>query len=133
RTRRLAAFAVPVAVVAIGAGAWSLKAHTAVNGFVFINNANSQNIYYGNNPWTPLYQTWWYGSHKDYEHPTGDEKAFLRTLNRINRQPHEVRDRIFVQLALDHIRDRPDLFAIRTASRVRTFAGFDTFTSSQLV
>jgi hypothetical protein len=94
---------------------------------VFINNANSQNIFYGNNPWTPLYRTWWYGSHKE---PGDMPPDFAAELYRINHSPG--RDALFVKTATDHIEARPDLFLLRTVNRVRVYWGFDTFTSAQV-
>jgi 4-amino-4-deoxy-L-arabinose transferase-like glycosyltransferase len=115
---------IPLAVVAVVTSAWCFKAYTATGRFVFINDANSQNIWYGNNPWTPTYHTWYPGSHKPMP-PEYEER-----LRYINHRPD--RDHFFVQEAVDHILARPDLFLVRTASRVRTFIAYDTFTSAQL-
>ena len=32
-----------------------------------VNEANSVNFFIGNNPYTPLYKTWWFGSHGEGE------------------------------------------------------------------
>jgi 4-amino-4-deoxy-L-arabinose transferase-like glycosyltransferase len=125
---RWQALAVPVAVVAILTGAWCFKAYSMVGHFVFINNANSQNIFYGNNEYTPLYRTWWFGSHKE---PGETPPEFDALLVKLNSDP-KTRDAAFMKTAMDHIRARPDLFALRTVNRVRVFVGFDTFTSAQL-
>jgi 4-amino-4-deoxy-L-arabinose transferase-like glycosyltransferase len=119
---------IPVAVVSILTGAWCFKAYSMTGRFVFINNANSQNIFYGNNEYTPLYRTWWYGSHKE---PGDMPPEFDVLLHRLNEDP-KTRDALFVKTALDHIRARPDLFLLRTVNRVRVFMGFDTFTSAQV-
>ncbi len=97
--------------------------------FVFINNANSQNIFYGNNPWTPLYRTWWYGSHKE---PGDMPPEFEAAMTQINHGDPRQRDALFVKTAMDHIKARPDLFLLRSVNRVRVFMGFDTFTSAQV-
>jgi 4-amino-4-deoxy-L-arabinose transferase-like glycosyltransferase len=128
RRARWEALAVPVAVVALLTGAWCLKASAMSGHVVLINNANSQNIFYGNNPYTPLYRTWWYGSHKE---PNEMEPGFYELLYKLNRPP-EQRDANFVKAAMDHIKARPDLFLLRTVNRVRVFMGFDTFTSAQV-
>jgi hypothetical protein len=131
RTRRWQTVAIPAAVVTLAVGAWSIKTHAMTGRFVFINDANSQNIFYGNNPWTPTYRTWWFGSrHKE----DGDEvpEAYEKAMTEIAAVPKEARDKVYVQRALDHIRARPDLFVVRTASRVRTFAAFETYTSAQV-
>ncbi len=121
---RLTTLLAPLAVVAVMTSAWCFVAWRATGRFVFINDANSQNIWYGNNPWTPTYHTWYPGSHK----PMPPE--YREQLVHINQQPD--RDHVFVKEAVDHILARPDLFAIRTASRVRTFVAYDTYTAAQL-
>lgn len=129
RTRRWQTLVVPLAVIALMTGAWSYKAYRMTGRFVFINNANSQNIFYGNNPWTPTYRTWWYGSHKE---PGEMDPGFAEEYTRINALPPKERDKEFTKVALDHIRARPDLFLYRTFARVRTFGVYDTFASAQI-
>jgi serine/threonine-protein kinase len=119
---------IPLAVVAVLTGAWCFKAYSMTGRVVFINNANSQNIFYGNNQYTPYYRTWWYGSHKE---PGEVPPEFDVLLHRLNDDP-KTRDALFVKTAMDHIRARPDLFLLRTVNRVRVFVGFDTFTSAQV-
>ncbi|GAC1650144.1 MAG: hypothetical protein NVS9B15_09600 [Acidobacteriaceae bacterium] len=43
-------------------GCWVGHVHTKT-GHWLINTANASNLYYGNNPWTPVYRTWYFGSH----------------------------------------------------------------------
>lgn len=112
-------------------GAWSLQAHAMSGRWLFVNGANSQNFYYGNNPWTPVYRTWWFGSHKQGE--PGVPAAFVEEHHRLARLPGAERDRAFLDAAVAHIQDRPALFVARTASRVRTFLAFDTFAGAQVV
>lgn len=131
RTRRWQTLVVPAAIIALTVGAWSMKAHAMTGRAVFINDANSQNIFYGNNPWTPMYRTWWFGSRHAED---GDEVPadYAAAAHQITALPLEKRDAAFVHVAVEHIKDRPDLFAIRTFSRVRTFAAFETYTSAQV-
>lgn len=126
---RWQALVVPVAVVALFTGAWCFKAYSMTGRFVFINNANSQNIFYGNNPYTPLYRTWWYGSHKE---PGEMDPGFAALLKEFGAHETKERDALYVKTAMDHIKARPDLFALRTVNRVRVYFGFDTFTSAQV-
>jgi 4-amino-4-deoxy-L-arabinose transferase-like glycosyltransferase len=131
RTRRWQVLVIPAVIVVLVVGAWSAKAHAMTGRFVFINDANSQNIFYGNNPWTPTYRTWWFGSrHKE----DGDAvpEGYEQEIKEIAAEPMAKRDKLFVKKALDHIAARPDLFVVRTASRVRTFAAFETYTSAQM-
>lgn len=131
RLRRFQLLAIPTLIAACAIGGWARYASARAGYVVLINNANSQNIYYGNNPWTPLYRTWWFGSHKDPHDPTVPH-AFLKDLRKINRHPARERDKLFGEAATRHIKDRPDLFVLRTFNRVRTFFGYDTFTSAQV-
>lgn len=110
--------------------AWTLRAHEACGRWVFVNTANSRNFYYGNNPWTPHYKTWWFGSHKypDREVPL----EFAEDHNRADVIPRAERDKWFSREATNHIKDRPDLFVVRSLSRVRTFFAFDTFAGAQV-
>jgi hypothetical protein len=129
RTRRWQTLIVPAMVVGLFVSAWTYKTYAMTGRFVFINYANSQNIYYGNNPWTPTYETWWFGSHKE---PGEDPPGFTADHLQILSHPVHERDHLFIAHALTHIRTRPDLFLVRTLSRLRTFAAFDTFVSAQL-
>lgn len=131
KVKRWEVFAVPTLVIACAIGGWTGYVKANLGHWVLINNANSQNVYYGNNPWTPTYRTWWFGSHKDTNDPTVP-RGFLEDLWKIYEHPVRERDKIFAKRASDHIKDRPDLFALRTVNRVRTFFGFDTFTSAQV-
>jgi hypothetical protein len=129
-TRRVSALVAPALVMALLVGAWTMRAHELTGRWLFINNANSQNMFYGNNPWTPLYRTWWFGSHKKGEPGVPDE--FVATHARLAAHPPAERDRAFSQFAVAHIKARPDLFVIRSLARVRTFFAFDTFTGAQI-
>lgn len=128
--RRLALLVAPALVLALGIGAWTAQAHALTGRYLLINNANSQNLFYGNNPWTPLYRTWWFGSHKPGEQDVPD--AFTAARTRLAGLPPSERDRAFSRYAIDHIRTRPDLFLVRSLARLRTFFAFDTFTAAQL-
>jgi 4-amino-4-deoxy-L-arabinose transferase-like glycosyltransferase len=104
--------------------------HQRTSEWVFINRANAQNLFYGNNPDTPLYRTWWFGSHKSADE--GVPASFSATHRQLGALPAAERDAAFSAAALTHIQDRPDLFLIRTVSRVRAYFGFDTFAGAQL-
>lgn len=131
KTRRWQTVVMPILVMVIAIGAWSAKARAMTGRTVFVNDANSQNIYYGNNRWTPLYRTWWFGSRHRAD---GDEvpDGYQKDYDEIESLPLDQRDRAFMQKATDHIKDRPDLFVIRSLARIRTFAAFETFTSAQI-
>jgi hypothetical protein len=131
RHRRASVIAPAVLAFALTLGGWTYKAHELTGRVLVVNSANAQNVFYGNNPWTPLYRTWWYGSHK----ARGDEgvpEGFATVLEAITAHPIADRDPLYRREAFDHILARPDLFAVRTAARVRTFLAFDTFVAAQL-
>ena len=129
--RRLWPAAVAMALAAAMVSLWLDKAHAMTGRWFFVNNANSQNLFYGNNPYTPLYRTWWYGSHKNGD--VGVPKEFVQLHRRLASAPPATRDHGFSSFALRHIVERPDLFAARTGSRIRVFFAYDTFTGTQLV
>jgi 4-amino-4-deoxy-L-arabinose transferase-like glycosyltransferase len=126
---RWQAVVLPLAVVVALTAGWCWKAYAMTGHPVFINNANSQNVFYGNNPETPLYRTWWYGSHKGPGEMTPEFQRLFGTILSVDMKH---RDAMFTKVAMDHIRARPDLFILRSVNRVRVFLGFDTFTSTQL-
>jgi 4-amino-4-deoxy-L-arabinose transferase-like glycosyltransferase len=131
RTRSWRVLLAPALVLSVGLGLWTYRAREMTGRWVFINNANSQNAYYGNNPWTPLYRTWWFGSHKQGE--PGVPEAFVAQLRSITASPPKERDRLFSAHAWRHVTERPELFVVRTASRVRAYFAADSFAGAQLV
>ncbi|HSS39737.1 MAG TPA: hypothetical protein VLT58_13300 [Polyangia bacterium] len=131
RTRRIWMALVPALILVLLVAAWTAKARDLTGRFVFINNANAQNLFYGNNPDTPLYRTWWFGSHKPGE--PGVPETYVRQYQRLTALPVAERDHAFSQAALDHIKARPDLFIVRSLSRVRTFFAFDTFAGAHVI
>ena len=131
RARRPAIVVISLAILTAMLGVWLSKAHHMVGHFVPVNHANVRNLYLGNNPYTPLYRTWWFGSHLGGE--PGVPPAFSAALQRIKDQPPVEQTPLFRQAALDHILDRPDLFLVRTFSRIRVYFAFDSFTGGVFV
>jgi len=107
---------------------WLAKVHDMTGRWVFISYNNSMNLYLGNNEYTPLYKTWWFGSHGagDVDVP----EDFTRKLDSLRTQPRHLRDKLYYSLALNHICSRPDLFALRTLNRIRCFFAFDSATAT---
>jgi hypothetical protein len=125
----------PVIAVALGGIlilAWMAKVHQ-LSGQWKINNSNGVNLYYGNNPWTPLYRTWYFGSHAKPEseeiHRFPDYEKVVKTILDL---PRTERGEAFQKQAVDHILHRPDLFLLRSVNRMRCFWGFDIFTAAHL-
>lgn len=127
RTRRWRDLWIPYLAVAVALGLWLAKAHDLAGRFVPVNTANVRNFYLGNNPWTPLYRTWWFGTHSSAE--SGADPAFIEKRMAIDALPHGERDATFRREALAHIAARPDLFVLRTLNRIRAFFAFDILTA----
>lgn len=88
-----------------------------------INEFSSYNFFLGNNPYTPLYKTWHLGSHE-----AADSSAFGSYVQQLSPDspPHPTD---FSRAAWQHIAERPDLFVVRTLSRMRTLLAFDTLSA----
>jgi hypothetical protein len=109
----------PLAVAAILVSAWLWKAYTLTGQFVPINASNSQNFFWGNNPYTPLYATW-----GEAQGELGISEGYRSLLAEIDREPPQVRDRLYTTLALRYIISKPGLFVLRTFNRARAYFGF---------
>lgn len=110
--------------------AWLFKAHAMTGRFVVINDANVLNFFFGNNPYTPHYKTWWLGSHHDVADDVPIE--YLAMYKEIKQKPPLVRDTELRRIAIEHVLSRPDLFLLRTLNRIRAYFAFDSATGSSL-
>ena len=103
----------------------------SMNGhWVWMNEANSMNVFLGNNPDTPLYRSWWLGSHPETENP--DFATYTQIRSEINELPLSEQGSAYIREAVNHVVDRPDLFIIRTLNRIRCFFAFDTFSGAAI-
>jgi len=120
-----------VCVSLIPLSIWLVKINSGCSKFVFFNYSNTMNLYLGNNEYTPLYKTWWFGSHGagDFDVP----EEFSRQLGQIRKLPHSERDGLYFRLAVDHILSRPELFLLRSFNRFRCFIAFDTYTGTNAI
>jgi hypothetical protein len=132
RRRSVAIAAIVLAVAGVMLFAWMARVHE-MSGRWTLNNSNGANAYYGNNPWTPLYRTWYFGSHAKLR---SDEIQQYPEYERIVRGttllPIVDRSKAFENLAKDYVLHHPGAFLLRTANRVRCFWGFDIFTAANL-
>lgn len=85
----------------------------------FINRANSYNFYLGNNPTTPIYETWYWGSHWN------PDSTFQSIVDKSKRMDGNDADWFFRDKAISHIKAEPGLFLQRFASRARVFWAMD--------
>ncbi|MCK4593419.1 hypothetical protein KAU45_02875, partial [bacterium] len=111
-------------------GLWLLVAHHMTDHFVFINQANTWNLFLGNNPYTPLYKTWWLGSHTAGK--PGVPSGFSRLVGEIRRLPTHLHSGRYAAVAWEEIIGRPHVFLLRSLNRVRTYLATDSFTGAHL-
>lgn len=109
----------PLAIAAILVSVWMWKAYSLTGRFVAINDSNSQNFFWGNNPYTPLYATW-----GEAQGELGISAGYRSLLAGIDREPPQARDRLYSELALNYVKSRPGLFVLRTFNRARAYFGF---------
>ena len=129
RRRSALTAALPLGVVASVAAAWLWRSFVICGHFVF-NSSNSENVWDGNNPWTPLYRTWYFGSHAkqgsaELSRLPGAQAVIMRG----EALPSLVQPLYFRHLAMQYVLHHPLLFLLRTFNRVCCFFSFDTFTS----
>lgn len=110
---------------------WTSYVKMKTNKIIFINTANSRNFFYGNNEYTPVYRTWPFGeiSLNNKRMPAG----YFEMITRIMKMPLEEQEKFFFNYTFNHITKRPDLFIIRTTSRIRSFFAFNTYTGSTIL
>jgi hypothetical protein len=125
----------PAAAVLVGVVmifGWMVRAHQ-LGGVWTINTSNGVNLYYSNNPWTPMYRSWYFGSHaKPGSEEILDFPEYAATLERVSAYPPAERDGEYKRLAVSYVAHHPAIFVLRTLNRVRCFWGFDTFTAANL-
>ena len=130
KTKSVRASLVPLMVSLIILSGWLFRTYRLTGQPITVSYANWL-FFLGNNPYTPLYKTWWFGSHGAGE-PDVPE-GFVRTVEETKKNPPAVQDRLWRRIAVNHILSRPDLFLLRTFNRVRNYFAFDTFTGSYFI
>ncbi len=110
---------IPLLAGSLVVSLWLVKVNSMTGRWVLINEANAENLFFGNNPYTPLYRTWPEGQAE-----IGFPPGLRALLERIRNEPEDLRGRTYLQIAVDHITARPDLFLLRSANRMRAYFGF---------
>ena len=116
-------------VLVTGPWEWWLTQRTGQ--FVWINFANSRNLYLGNHPEAPDYESWWLGSHAVCEGP--GYARFCAEQDSLLALPPAQREGAYRELAWARIWNEPGRFVWRVGHRLRTFWAFDTYAGGQLV
>lgn len=128
-TKKISAAIVPLFLSMLIIFIWVEKAHQMTGRWIFINDASSVAFFNGNNTYTPLYKTWWFGSHTSLDVP----ESYKELKKEINELPPEIQNSTYRKTAINHIKQNIDLFFIRTINRARNFFAFDTFTGGRLI
>jgi hypothetical protein len=130
RTRKWMPALVVTATAVLLVGSWIGYVFEKTGRLVKINTANSVNFYLGNNQYTPVYRTWWLGSH----HTAAEVPvAFIQQRARIMELDEAAQEEEFSRLAKEHIRQHPELFLLRTLNRICAYFAFDTFAGAYLI
>jgi 4-amino-4-deoxy-L-arabinose transferase-like glycosyltransferase len=128
KSRRIGPAVVPFALSAVLVCGWLVKAHDMTGRFVMVNDASTANFFFGNNPYTPLYKTWWFGSHGDGTY--GVPAEYTALYRSIQKEPKDLQNQTYRRIAVRHILSRPDLFIIRSLNRMCAYFAFDTTTGT---
>lgn len=110
---------------------WINYVHSQSNKWIFINTANKENLYLGNNPQTPLYKTWWLGSHFTEDEYISTE--YLQKRDSIQHLPTKKRNKFYQKSSVNYIFSKPHYFLLRSLNRVRVFFAFDSFSGASLM
>lgn len=113
---------------AVLVSAWLWKAYTLAGRFVMINDSNAQNLFFSNNPYTPLYLTC-RGGPVDWTVPV----QFTQLEHSLDSMPAAAQQVVYRQIAVAHILSRPDLFLLRTFNRFRAYFCFPIHRAEPLV
>jgi hypothetical protein len=129
-SRRWMTAAAGIALALAMVGAWMLHVRS-MTGHLLINTANGKNLYLGNNPWTPDYKTWYFGSHAKDGEELDIFPEYAQQVRDVESGTPEQASAEYQHLAIVEITDHPGTFALRTLNRVRCFWGFDIFAGAQ--
>jgi 4-amino-4-deoxy-L-arabinose transferase-like glycosyltransferase len=130
RSRKWLASALVAAIPTLMITVWIMTVYSSTGHFVMINFSSTQNVFLGNNAYTPLYRTWRFTTHVD----EAQLPAGYQTLNtEIMHLPWYEQNALYRRVAWQSITSRPDLFAVRTANRMRVYFAFDSYTGSLLM
>lgn len=127
---RLAFIITPLIIAFLMVTGWQVWVYQCSGRWVWINDATSMNMFIGNNPYTPMYRTWWLGTHDESHNP-----AFIRYYHlreEVLSLPPKERNAAYTDKAQEHIREFPFIFLIRTFSRIRCFFAFDTYAGASM-
>lgn len=110
---------------------WINYIHSKSKQWIFINTANKENLYLGNNPQTPIYKTWWLGSHFMEDEYISTE--YLQKRDSIQHLPTEKRNEFYQKASINYIISNPHYFLLRSLNRVRVYFAFDSFSGALLM
>ena len=119
-----------LAVCMLVVGGWQYRNIVTGSPHIFLNSANSYNLFVGNNPYTPSYKTWWLSSHFEGENEA--YAPYYHLLFELKEKKAIEHPHLFLESVLDEVKKRPQNFVIRTFHRMKTFWASDSFTGGFL-
>lgn len=125
RTRKVVLGGLGLIIPALMVAVWIIHVHDTTGRIVAINTANAKNLYLGNNPETPIYRTWWLGSHHQADANVPDRAGDHVDLSAL--------DATYDRLAMAYIQGHPGLFLLRSFNRMCVFFAFDTYAGDYLI
>lgn len=123
----------PVASIGAGLillGLWLERAHTLAGEFIWVNSLNNYNFFIGNSEFTPMYKTWWIGSHG--AKGLSDSARFVQIVDSAKRLSKHDELAFYSARSREHILSEPGTFLIRSINRFNAFFAFDSFTASYI-
>ncbi len=128
RSRKWLASGLVALIPIIMIAAYISTVYRSTGHLVMINFSSTQNLFLGNNPYTPIYRTWWFSTH-DAQLPAGYQALNAEIMSK----PWYQQNALYRRLAFQSIASRPDLFVMRTFSRIRVYFAFDSYSGSLLL
>ena len=109
--KRIHSLLLPLVTMILLSGSWVLYTHQMNDKWILINTSNSRNFFLGNNPYTPLYKSWWLGSH---EAPLQDpEGGYQALIEKVYAFPEEERGPVYKSLAFQHIQGKTPFVCVQ--------------------
>jgi 4-amino-4-deoxy-L-arabinose transferase-like glycosyltransferase len=121
----------PVVSVAAGLvllGFWLERAHTLAGEFIWVNSLNNYNFFIGNSEFTPMYKTWWIGSHGG--EGLQDSARFVQLVDSAKRLSKHDELGFYSARSREYILSEPGKFLVRSINRFNGFFSFESFTAA---
>jgi 4-amino-4-deoxy-L-arabinose transferase-like glycosyltransferase len=121
----------PVVSIAAGLvllGLWLERAHTLAGEFIWVNSLNNYNFFIGNSEFTPMYKTWWIGSHGG--EGLRDSARFVELIDSAKQLSRHDEMAFYSARSREYILAEPGKFLVRSFNRFNAFFAFESFTAA---